>query len=109
MGDRANIIIKQDKGEAAVVVYSHWGGTFLRQGGVDNALVDAGGRAGDPHYFTALFVESLMKEGVLNGIGTSLDDNEGHVLVVNSETGERESDLTESDAKALLKELGGTP
>jgi len=103
MGDRANIIVKQDEGEPAVVIYSHWGGTALLNGALDTAIRKAEGRAGDPHYFTALFVESIHENGLLSGIGTSLDDNSYDVFVVNSLTGEQEDSMPEELAKEYLK------
>ena len=105
MGDRANVIIKQDEKEAPVVIYSHWGGTSLENGALEGAISKAEGRVGDPHYFTAILVNDLMDAGLVSGIGTSLDDNEHPIMVVNSMTGEREEDMSEAGARAFLKEF----
>ncbi len=103
MGDRANIIVKQEGGDPPVVIYSHWGGTRLhRDGVIEEALQAAHGRAGDPHYFTALLVAFLSEQGLVSGIGTSLDDNEYPIMVVDSHTGEREPDMNEHGAREYL-------
>ena len=90
MGDRANIRVRQGNGDPDVIIYSHWGGTSLRsEGKLEAAMNHASGRAGDPHYFTAMLIEAISKDGLLSGVGTSLDDSNGSTLVVDAITGER--------------------
>lgn len=90
MGDRANIIVKQQGNEFPVVIYSHWGGSELAKGydGPLGAAMDAAvGRVGDPNYYTALLLRSLFDAGIVSGVGTTLDDNEHLVAIVDSMTG----------------------
>ena len=105
MGDRANLIIKQSEGLPPVVVYSHWGGHRLTGGATEKALMVARGRTGDANYFTAILIEQLFKEDLVSGIGTTLDDNEHPIVVVNTMTGEREEDMTEQAAREYLKQF----
>ena len=104
MGDRANIIITQYENEPPVVIYSHWGGTsIINSEVVADAMDHARTRVGDPHYFTALFVEHLTKVGLISGIGTSMDDNEHPVTVINSMTGDRTM-VTEAMARSVISD-----
>lgn len=103
MGDRANVIVLQGNGDPPVVVYSHWGGFSLREEGkLDLAIEHARPRAGDPHYFTAMFIQAVNTQGLLSGVGTSLDDNEHPIMVVDAITGERQQDMAQKVADDFL-------
>lgn len=108
MGDRTNIIIKQGNGQPPVVLYSHWGGHQLREkGGIEAAMEAAQGRAGDPGYYTALFIANMLSHGNLSGVGTALDDNEYPIAVIDATTGKREEDMTEREASQFLDDAIG--
>lgn len=103
MGDRANIIITQGGNEPPVVVYSHWGGSWLHGPGLREIQDAARTRIGDSHYYTALAIEVMSRRGFLSGVGTSLDDNEHPVIVLSSITGEATT-ISEAEAREFLAE-----
>ena len=99
MGDRANIIILQDKGEPPVVLYMHNGGYMLRER-LEKAMFAAATRTGDPHYYTRLLVKAL--NDIISGIGTSIDDNEHLIPVVDSLENEIVEWIDEKQARGSL-------
>ena len=101
MGDRANVIITAGE-NPPVVLYSHWGGTDLHNGSLEAAMINARHRIGDPGYYVKLLADSLEEQGLLSGIGTTLDDNEHPIMVVDSFTGKRQPDLTEQQGRDYL-------
>lgn len=101
MGDRANVIILQGNSDHPVVIYSHWGGTTLESGALTEAVKSANTRIGDPHYFTAMLIADLIRRDLVSGVGTSLDDNEHPIMVVNA-IDSAQSTLTEQGARELL-------
>ena len=87
MGDRANVVVLQWSDNPPVVLYSHWYGERFLQTARDS--VDSNPRIGDPSYFTRLLIREVTHDSsMLSGVGTSLDDNEHPVLVINSLNGE---------------------
>lgn len=84
MGDRANIVIQQERGEPRIFLYSHWGGSempaLLKKG-----LLASRGRWGDPAYATRIIAREMgMGQGGETGFGIGLApcDNEYPYLVV---------------------------
>lgn len=113
MGDRANIVVKQRTGECPVVIYTHWSGSMVTQGegdSLDRALKapNVQERIGDSNYFTQRLIEALSAEVGISGIGTSLDDNEHPVQVVDSMTGER-FQVEVWDAQTFLTKFSFSP
>lgn len=89
MGDRANIVIRedwQDQGDKeAVFLYSHWGGYELPQT-LRDALVDARGRWDDAPYLARMIFDRMIdtEQGGETGFGISnrLTDNEYDLIVL---------------------------
>lgn len=91
MGDRGNIIVKQNPRESAIWLYSHWGGCELAQT-LRRALARHQ-RWDDPPYLTRIiFCEMLRGSGsdpldaeTSYGISTGEVDNEHDYLIVDME------------------------
>lgn len=99
MGDRGNIVIKQDHPEdkdERVFLYSHWGGYRIKQT-LQKAL--AKNMRWDHHSYLTRIIFCEMLDGDLSGetgfgIATSPPDNEYPYLVVDCEN----QCITEEDA-----------
>ena len=89
MGDRANIIMKQNSfnsSNADIYLYSHWGGSELWQT-LQNALVRRQRWDDDSYLTRIIFCEMVMSGDAVNGetgygISTSPPDNDHPFLTV---------------------------
>ena len=84
MGDRANIVVRQDDNDQ-IWLYTHWGGTEL-PGRVQVGLLAARPRWGDASYATKILFGHVVPgdnwhEETGHGISGRLHDNE-HLIVV---------------------------
>ena len=84
MGDRANIILKQEEGDK-IYLYTHWGGYKIKQV-VADALDRGRDRWSDEPYLNRIIFSELVKEDIegLSGYGlsTSIDDGEDNCVEV---------------------------
>ncbi len=101
MGDRSNVVILQRPHDPPVVLYSHWGGYEFQKEAerAIQAAGDMGVRIGDASYFTRKLVKEVLDH--ISGIGTTLDDNEYPVLVIDSLDGALWT-VTEREASLLV-------
>ncbi len=82
MGDRANIVVRQDEGD--VVLYTHWNGDILAD--IVHAALSKKWRWQDDAYLARVIFCELVKGSEQNetgfGISTGLCDNEHPLIVV---------------------------
>ena len=84
MGDRGNIILKQEKG-GKIYFYSHWGGSQLKET-LANALLRGKERWGDEPYLSRIIFSEMIKDQVMEltgfGITTYMTDGEDQCVTV---------------------------
>jgi hypothetical protein len=89
MGDRANIVIKQDGSDDRVYFYTHWHGTELPEM-LHAALKRGEERWSDNPYLARVIFCEMTKGNPMAltgfGISTSLCDNEYPIIVVDTAT-----------------------
>ena len=85
MGDRGNIVIKQDGGKGEIYLYSHWGGEELPKT-LRAALVRGKGCWDDSPYLARIIFCEMVKGHEMSetgfGISTYECDNEHDLLIV---------------------------
>ena len=90
MGDRANVVIRDDwpadlNQREAVFLYTHWGGSELPEQ-LRDALIHGRGRWGDPSYLARIVLDRMTRDDADDitgyGISTRLGDNEYPLLVL---------------------------
>lgn len=86
MGDRANVVLKQDQGGGRIYLYTHNNGTMLPKT-LQDGLIRGQGRWGDCPYLGRIIFSEMIKNTVMSetgyGIATYVSDNEaGRPLLV---------------------------
>jgi len=85
MGDRANVLVRQDNDDPGVYLYTHWGGSELPKV-LQNALARRV-RWNDAAYLTRIIFDEMTKgyhdEETGFGISTFMPDGQNRVLIVN--------------------------
>ena len=86
MGDRANVLVRQDNEDNGVWLYTHWDGTELPRT-LRNALIRGRERWDDAQYLTRIIFSEMVAghEMALTGYGISsrVGDGDDRVLEVN--------------------------
>lgn len=89
MGDRANVLVRQDKDDSGVYLYTHGAGTEL-PATLQKALAK-GWRWGDAPYLTRIIFDTMTKrchgEELGYGISTWISDGASRILEVNCDAG----------------------
>ena len=90
MGNRSNVIIKQEYGEN-LWLYSHWGGETFQTVGLARALNVARDRVGDEPYFNRILITEMFNDLLGDSTGGEVSlyetDNEHDYVVVDPRTG----------------------
>jgi hypothetical protein len=88
MGDRANVLMKEDESDSGVYLYTHWAGSNLSS--LLQEALQKHWRWDDCPYLTRIVFDTMSegKQGQETGYGisTRLGDGDNRILVVNCST-----------------------